>query len=104
MHTDKAVRKQSGGREDGMLFDNSSELQQIVEAVCEEMSPNSQLAKKMSIYMCHQYSGCSLQEIGEYFGVGESAVAEDIKRFAMDLYKDQGLAEKVAGLSAQIAV
>lgn len=80
------------------------EIQKIVDAVTGEMKPDYRLVKGVSIYMCHHYSGCNLKEIGEYFGVGESAVSEHSNRFATTLYKDQCLAEAVAGLLAEIEI
>ena len=78
------------------------EIQQIVDVVAGELSGDHRLVKKMTIYMCHHFSGCSLKEIGAYFGVGESAVSESSNRFAMTLYKDQRLAEMIAGLLAEL--
>jgi len=80
------------------------EIQQIVDAVAEEWRPDHRLVKKASIYICHHYSGCTLKEIGEYFGVGESAISENSNRFALILYKDQRLAETVAGLLAELKI
>lgn len=80
------------------------EIQHIVNAVSVELSSDHRLVKKMSIYLCHHFSGCSLKEIGTHFGIGESAVAENSKRFAMTLYKDQRLAETVAGLLAVLKI
>ncbi|MDH3454320.1 MAG: transposase, partial [Desulfuromonadales bacterium] len=76
------------------------EIQQIVDVVAGELRDDHRLVKKMSIYLCHHFSGFSLKEIGAHFGVGESAVSENSNRFAMTLYKDQRLAEMVAGVLA----
>jgi len=78
------------------------EIQQIIDAVAGELKGDHRLEKKMTIYLCHHFSGCTLKEIGAHFGVGESAVSENSKRFAMTLYKDQRLAEMVAGLLATL--
>ena len=80
------------------------EIQDIVDAVTSELQGDHRLAKKMVIYLCHHFSGCSLKEIGDYFGVGESAVSENSTRFAMTLYRDQWLAETVAGLLAELKI
>jgi hypothetical protein len=74
------------------------EISRVIETVSAEISSDHRLAKKMSIYLCHHFCGCSLREIGDYFGVGESAVTETSNRFAEILYADQRLAETVAGL------
>lgn len=78
------------------------EIQQIVDAVTGEVKVDQRLARKLTIYLCHHFSGCTLKEIGRYFGVGESAVSESSNRFAQILYRDQRLAEMVAGLLAEL--
>ena len=49
------------------------------------------LSTKASIYLCHRYSGVKLKEIGERFGIGESAVSQTSRRFAQQLDKDKAL-------------
>lgn len=78
------------------------EINNIVNAVARELREDHRLVKKMSIYLCHRFSGCSLKEIGDYFGVGESAVCGNSQRFAAILCGDQRLAEMVAGLLAEL--
>lgn len=78
------------------------QIGEIVGLVARELQPDHRLTRKMSIYLCHQFGGCSLKDIGEYFGVGESAVTESSNRFAMTLYRDQRLAETVAGVLAEL--
>ena len=81
---------------------NSPEVHNIVDVVANAFNDDYRMIKKMSIYICHQFSGCTLKEIGEYFGVGESAISEHSSRFAMTLYQDQLLAETVAGVLAEL--
>lgn len=78
------------------------EIQKIIDTVAEAVNNDYRLVKKVTIYLCHHFSGCSLKEIGAHFGIGESAVSENSKRFAMTLYKDQRLAEMIAGLLADL--
>ncbi|HWR88990.1 MAG TPA: hypothetical protein VN260_01905 [Dissulfurispiraceae bacterium] len=47
----------------------------------EEFQGQPELAKKVCIYLSHRYGGLSLREIGEYFGIGESAVSQASRRF-----------------------
>lgn len=75
-------------------------IQQIIDLVAGEVRTDKVMAMKMSMYLCHRFSGCTLQEIGRHFGVGESAAAENSNGFATVLYQDQLLAEKVAGVLA----
>ena len=81
---------------------NRPEIQKIVDTVAKLLNEDHRLTRKMCIYICHHFSGCSLKEIGNYFGVGESAISESSNRFALTLYQDQLLAETVAGLLAEL--
>jgi putative transposase len=78
------------------------EIHRVFKVVSNELKNDYRLAKKMSIYLCHHFSSCSLHDIGAYFGVGESAISESSNRFAATLYQDQRLAETVAGLLAEL--
>lgn len=44
-------------------------LEEIVETVKAATKQESRLAKKLSIYLCHRYSGARLKEIGNLFGI-----------------------------------
>ena len=76
----------------------SAGIRAVIGAVSSELNDDSRMTKKMSIYLCHRFSGHSLKEIGENFGIGESAVSETSNRFAEILHADQRLAETVARL------
>jgi DNA-directed RNA polymerase specialized sigma subunit len=57
-----------------------------------------QTRRKISIYLCHHYSGARLREIGAIFGVGESAVSQQSSRFKKKLEEDgdlKGIVEQV---------
>jgi REP element-mobilizing transposase RayT len=49
------------------------------------------VSKKASLYICHQFSGRSLKEIGEHFGICESAVTLASSRFKKVLQRDRKL-------------
>ena len=40
------------------------------------------MEKNAGIYLCHRYSGAGLEEIGEVFGMKESAMSPASRRFA----------------------
>jgi chromosomal replication initiation ATPase DnaA len=63
-----------------------------VKSVAEE---DNAVTIRMSIYLCHRYSGPKLKEIGERFGVGESAVSQTSRRFSASLKEDTSLREEV---------
>ena len=69
-------------------------LQAILEAV-ENIFGSSRASKNATIYLCHKYSGAGLKEIGEMFGVKESAVSQASRRFAQILERDKELLSKI---------
>lgn len=60
------------------------------------------IAKKAILYLCHKYSGKPLKEIGVQFGIGESAVSQNSRRFAELLSKDSKLRRKADGIKRNI--
>jgi REP-associated tyrosine transposase len=66
----------------------------ILEAA-KDISGSSRTAKNASIYLCHKYSGAGLKEIGEKFGIKESAVSQASRRFAQVLERDKELLKQV---------
>ncbi|RJQ16426.1 MAG: hypothetical protein C4560_09355 [Nitrospiraceae bacterium] len=55
------------------------------------------IARKAALYICHQFSGKSLKEIGEHFGICESAVTLASYRFRKVMQMDKRL-EKIIEL------
>ena len=70
-------------------------LQTILEAVENIFESSSRENKNSTIYLCHKYSGAGLKEIGEIFGVKESAVSQASRRFAQVLERDKELQVKI---------
>ena len=64
-------------------------------AAAKDISGSSRTAKNASIYLCHKYSGAGLKEIGEKFGIKESAVSQASRRFAQVLERDTELLKQV---------
>ena len=60
-------------------------IPEILESVKAEWGEDSPLAQKVSLYLCHRYSGRTLKEIGSHFGIGESAVSQASRRLQVDL-------------------
>ncbi|MBI5674779.1 MAG: transposase [Nitrospirae bacterium] len=60
-------------------------LDAIIKAVEQECGDKPEISRKAAIYISHRYSGRTLREIGQRFGVGESAVARSSGRFEAEL-------------------
>lgn len=63
-------------------------LDEIIKKVNEALVGQEKLAKKISIYFCHCYSGAKLKEIGEKFGIGDAAITQASKRLMQQAEKD----------------
>lgn len=58
-------------------------------------SADSAIFRNVTIYLCHKYSGKTLKEIGNYFGIRESSVSQASTRFSGRLDNDKILKKKV---------
>lgn len=76
----------------------------IIEAAKEAFDGNERLAGKAAIHLCHKFSGAKLREIGERFGVKDSAVSQASKRFMMEASKDEELKRKVEKLMKSLGL
>lgn len=73
-------------------------VDEIIEKVSGVLENESRLAKKLSIYLCHRYSGARLKEIGERFGIGAAGVSQESRRFALKIDEDGELRKIVNDL------
>jgi hypothetical protein len=73
-------------------------------AVEKEVAADTRQARRVALYLCHRLTGLRLKEIGEAFGVGESAVTQASRRVRGQLQRNLGLAEMVKRLEAGLNV
>ncbi len=78
-------------------------LSAILEGV-KNFLPNSKVIKNASIYLCHKYSGAGLKEIGEIFGVKESAVSQASRRFAHVIEQDKQLKNDIESVRKSLGI
>ncbi len=71
------------------------EIKDIVSSSDAKFGKDEKLTKKVSIYLCHKYSGRPLKEIGEYFGISESGVSQTSKRLRVDIDKNRKLRKQI---------
>ena len=74
------------------------DMDSIIDAVKQRFGENRQLAAKTAIHLCHKFSGAKLREIGERFGVKDSAVSQASRRFVVYMDKDKALKKSVEKL------
>ena len=77
------------------------EICEVIDAMCEE---KKRLAKGMSIYICHKYSGARLKEIGNYFGISESGITRASQRFGERLEGDNGLKKLLSKIKSEFGM
>lgn len=68
---------------------------EIVKAAASVMGDNEKLARQVGMYLCHKHSGKKLREIGELFGVGETAIAEARRLLSKKMEHDEKLCKEV---------
>jgi putative transposase len=61
----------------------------------EELIDDPHLARDVTLHLCHRYSGETLKNIGNHFGLGDSGVAKASFRLQKQLVVDAALHEKV---------
>jgi len=49
------------------------------------------LSRNVSIYLCHKFTGQTLEEIGRVFQIGESAVSQASRRIEQKLKREEKL-------------
>ena len=73
-------------------------LEAIIKTVEQECRDRQDIIRKAAIYISHRYSGRTLREIGQRFGVGESAVAQASGRFEAELRENGALKRRVTSV------
>ena len=66
-----------------------------IEAATTALISDDKLGRQARLYLHHRYSGATLKEIGSRFGMGESAVSQARRRFAVRIEKDEELKELI---------
>lgn len=73
----------------------------VVESI---LGAEKRLARKVAIHICHRHSGTKLREIGERFGIGESAVSQESRRLLNRMADDESLRQAVEKVRQKLGV
>jgi hypothetical protein len=68
-------------------------LDEIVSTVEKMIHNDASLARKVSIYFCHRYSGARLRKVGEQFGMSDAAITQASKRVRVAAESDGNMRE-----------
>lgn len=78
-------------------------IDKVLAAVETELAGQEKLARKVAIYLCHHLTGETLKQLGERFGLKESAVSQASRRLANRLIEDKALAAQISRLKQSLA-
>lgn len=76
-----------------------AETHKKITALC---NADASRSKRITLYLFHKYSDKRLREIGEYFGIGESAVSDASRRFSVNLKSNRKLRKEIELLRGQL--
>jgi REP element-mobilizing transposase RayT len=83
-------------------FANRPSPEEIIKEAIAAFHGSEKLARQVSIYLCHKYSGMRLQEIGDRFNVRDTAISEASRRLARKLETDEELGRKVEKIKGKL--
>ena len=76
--------------------------QEIVVAVGAELGENGKLGRRIGMYLSHTLSGMPLRQLGEFFGLRETALCEASRRMGKKITADQALTDVVVRIRGRI--
>jgi REP element-mobilizing transposase RayT len=78
-------------------------MDQIIGLV-EEHIEDKEMARKISIHLCHCFSGEKLRHIGEFFGLSESGVTHASRRMADEAEKSKNLGQRLREIKEKLGL
>lgn len=80
----------------------SLDINEICNTIKEEIKDNPSLLRNCTLYLCRNYSGKTLKEIGSYFDISEAAVSQAHYRFCHRLKRDKRLKNRIRNIQKKI--
>ena len=77
-------------------------MPRIMEVIDSMADDTFSMNRNIKIYLCRKHTGEKLKTIGEYFGIGDSAVSQSSKRFEDKLKKNKRLKKRVDKIEKQL--
>lgn len=72
--------------------------------VVQSASLTDKVSAKASIYLSHKFSGSTLKGIGNRFGIGDSAVSQTSRRFALQMKEDKTLGKVIENMKDKLGL
>lgn len=77
-------------------------VKDILAAVGDEKGLSEKDARRIGVYLCHTLSGLPLRRLGEFFGIGATALCEASRRMRRRIATNPELAEAVERIKGQV--
>jgi chromosomal replication initiation ATPase DnaA len=78
--------------------------EKIERVVEREFQQDAAVARKVKLYLYHRYTGQSLKEIGNHFGIKESGVSQASRRFSEHMKRDLSLRKRVSAIKTALGL
>lgn len=79
-------------------------FEEIKKATSSVFGRDQALMRHVSLYFLHKYSGKTLKEIGDLFGIGESGVSQASRRLILKLNENPNLRRKLRLIETELGV
>jgi putative transposase len=79
-------------------------IEEIKEAVGIVIEDDPAMVKKVTLYISHRFSGRKLKEIGDSFGIGESAVSQNRRRIEGIIAKNKKLQKQIKKINQNLGL
>jgi len=83
---------------------SSPDINEIYNSIKSVIRDDLSFSRNYAIYLCRNFSGKTLKEIGKYFGISEAAVSQTNYRFCHKLAKDKKLKKRIDELLRKITL
>lgn len=77
-------------------------VEEILAAVSDELSESEKEVRQIGVYLCHTLSGLPLRQLGEIFGLRETALCEASRRMGKKIAANPSLAEAVYRIRGRV--
>ena len=77
-------------------------IDEIIKETNEVLARDNALSKKVAIYLCHNYTGNRLKEIGSHLGISESGVTQSSHRLSTVIEKDRKLKKMITKIKTRL--
>lgn len=79
-------------------------IAEIVSCVDKELKDNETLSRNIKMYLCWKYTGETLDDIGQHFGIGGSGICQAGRRISKRIMEDSSLAGVINKIEKNMSI